>query len=170
MFHLNHPRDTHRYPHTKLHKPSWLSVTISPQATPSESFITHHPLSTVLLPQCCLGDRSLRISSPPSQAALQSGLLPANLQPHSHLHHQVVAESQWLSSACVAPHYSHIITIFPLCLHSIPSLLFLLCLSLCLVCDSVSFSPPRSISIWFLQSVTLKDSNRNSLIEWILDV
>lgn len=78
-FFLKHPKDLQTQS-TRTHKklPSWLSVTVSPEATPSESFITHHPLSTVLSPQCCLGDGSLRFSSLCSQAAFQSGVLPAN--------------------------------------------------------------------------------------------
>lgn len=67
----------------KLQKPSNLSNTISPEATPSESFITHLPLSTVLLAQYCLLDWSLRFSrvSPVSQPASQSGLPPAHQPP-----------------------------------------------------------------------------------------
>lgn len=76
-----------------MQKPSNLSNTISPEATPSESFITHLPLSTVLLAQYCLLDWSLRFSrvSPVSQPASQSGLPPVqqpparlNWQPQSH--------------------------------------------------------------------------------------
>lgn len=146
---------------TKKNKklPSWLSITVSPEATPSESFITHHPLSTVLSPQCCLGDRSLRFSSLSSQAAFQSGVLPANQplarlswQPRSHhFHRWDTAESHW--------HFYEICTSLSLSQHKFfsESLPELHCTCSSPLILSVSMSPPRMISISSLQSVMLKD-------------
>lgn len=147
----------------KIHKRSSLSVTVSPEATPSESFITHHPLSTVLPTQRCLGDRSLTFSlfSPLRQSVNQvscpqtnpwragtDNLAPitSTSQPPPQFPRQDALESLWHSfwERYLIIRVSHL----PVSLASIyifPSLSLFL---------SLLF---RTISIRSLECVTLKD-------------
>lgn len=157
-FWLKNPRDRQSQTHIlkKLQKPSNLSNTISPEANPSEPFITHHPLSTVLLAQYCLPDWSLRFSrvSPVSQ--------PVNQVSHPHTN----PRWDWADNPCpitsIAPprpswmpmtlipstasHYSSITIKFP----RVSACIKLLIPSVSQV--ALSLSPLRTIFIWFVWS------------------